>query len=79
MSSSGYDTLSDFKIDLSIDPIQPLQSIKPYQGGSVTISGEERFTPTPEMEANAATTQQQAQTSVNTESLWSGRCIGRVS
>ena len=67
MSSLGYDTLSDFKIDLSVDPIQPLQSIKPYQGGSVTISGEERFTPTPEMEANAATTQQQAQTSVNTE------------
>jgi len=68
MSSSGYDTLSDFKIDLTIDPIQPLNSIRPTQGGKFSITNQEEFTPTPEMEANAATSAEQSAMNVNTTS-----------
>ena len=67
MSSLGYDTLSDFKIDLTIDPIQPINSIKPHQGGKFSIS-EQQEAPTPEMEANAATSAQQAAQEVDTTS-----------
>ena len=59
MSSTGYDTLSDFKIDLTVDPIQPLNSIRPHQGGKFSISDQQEA-PTPEMEANAATSMKQA-------------------
>mgnify|MGYP003123338282 FL=1 len=68
MSSSGYDTLSDFKIDLTIDPIQPLNSIRPTQGGKFSITNQEEFTPTPEMEANAVNSAEQSAMSVNTTS-----------
>ena len=67
MSSLGYDTLSDFKIDLTVDPIQPINSIRPHQGGKFSIS-EQQEAPTPEMEANAATSVQQAAQDVDTTS-----------
>jgi len=60
MSSTGYDTLSDFKIDLTVDPIQPINSIRPHQGGGKFTISDQMETPTPEMEANAATSMQQA-------------------
>ena len=67
MSSLGYDTLSDFKIDLTVDPIQPINSIRPHQGGKFSIS-EQQEAPTPEMEANAATSMQQAAQEVDVTS-----------
>jgi len=67
MSSLGYDTLSDFKIDLTVDPIQPINAIRPHQGGKFSIS-EQQEAPTPEMEANAATSVQQAAQEVDTTS-----------
>lgn len=67
MSSLGYDTLSDFKIDLTVDPIQPINSIRPHQGGKFSIA-EQQEAPTPEMEANAATSVQQAAQQVDVTS-----------
>lgn len=68
MSSSGYDTLSDFKIDLTVDPIQPINSIRPTtQGGKFTIADQQEA-PTPSMEANAATSLEQATQEVDVTS-----------
>tara|TARA_R100000742_G_C4278904_1_gene102380 strand:- start:2363 stop:4231 length:1869 start_codon:yes stop_codon:yes gene_type:complete len=68
MSSTGYDTLSDFKIDLTVDPIQPINSIRPHQGGGKFTISDQMETPTPEMEANAATSMQQAANEVDVTS-----------
>jgi len=68
MSSSGYDTLSDFKIDLTIDPIQPLNSIRPHQGGGKFTISDQMEAPTPEMEANAATSMQESMQEVDVTS-----------
>ena len=68
MSSTGYDTLSDFKIDLTVDPIQPINSIRPHQGGGKFTISDQMETPTPEMEANAATSMQQATQEVDVTS-----------
>lgn len=67
MSSSGYDTLSDFKLDLTIDPITPVNAIKPTQsGGQFSITDEPKYTPTLTDEINKEISTDTAIQDVNT-------------
>jgi hypothetical protein len=68
MSSSGYDTLSDFKIDLTIDPIQPINSIRPTQGGKFSVTNQEEYIPTVQDQVNKQTAQAEAVEDVETTS-----------
>jgi len=69
MADSGFDTLTNFKIDINLDPLTPVNAIKPVQsGGQFKVTEQPSYTPTVEDEINKEISTTQAEVDVNSTS-----------